>query len=147
MASRPNLHARPSPSPPPPPHPPQRVRLDKWLWAARFYKTRALAAEAIDAGRVEVNDERAKRARHVATGDRIRIRKPPFEQRVTVRGLSETRGPAPVAATLYEEFEESRQAREELAKQMKQLGPPVFRDKGHPSKKERRIIDKWRGRR
>ena len=140
MPDVPNEPVMPSTSPP------HAVRLDKWLWAARFYKTRALAAEAIDAGRVEVNDERAKRARHIGTGDRIRIRKPPFEQHVTVRGLSESRGPAPVAATLYEESEESRQARQELAQQMKQLGPPVFRDKGRPSKKERRTIDQWRGR-
>jgi ribosome-associated heat shock protein Hsp15 len=123
-----------------------RVRLDKWLWAARFYKTRALAAEAIDAGRVEVNDERAKRSRVVALGDHIRVRKPPFEQHVRVKGLSESRGPASIAMTLYEETEESRLAREGLAQQMKQLGPPVFRDKGRPSKKQRRVIDRWRGR-
>ena len=122
------------------------VRLDKWLWTARFFKTRALAAESIDAGRVEVNDERAKRSRHIATGDRIRVRKPPFEQVVVVLGMSETRGPASVAQGLYEETAESRKARDELAQQMRAIGPPVFREQGRPSKKERRSIDRWRGR-
>ena len=83
------------------------TRLDKWLWAARFYKTRSLAADQIDAGRVEVNGERAKRSRAVTIGDTIRIRKPPFEQIVEVLGESEQRGPASVAATLYAESEAS----------------------------------------
>jgi len=116
------------------------------LWAARFFKTRTLAAEAIDAGRVEVNDERAKRARHITIGDKLRIRKPPFEQVIEVRGESEQRGPASVAATLYSESEDSKKAREVLAAKMKALGPPVFRDRGKPGKKERRDINKWRGR-
>ena len=122
------------------------VRLDKWLWAARFFKTRTLAAESIDTGRVEVNGERAKRSRAVTVGDTIKVRKPPFEQVIEVLGESEQRGPATVAATLYSETAESRAAREKLAAQMKALGPPVFRDKGKPGKKERRAIDKWRGR-
>lgn len=122
------------------------VRLDKWLWAARFFKTRTLAAESIDTGRVEVNGERAKRSRAVIVGDKIRVRKPPFEQVIEVSGESEQRGPASVAATLYVETEESRNAREKLAAQMKALGPPVFREKGKPGKKDRRAIDKWRGR-
>ena len=122
------------------------VRLDKWLWAARFFKTRTLAAESIDAGRVEVNGERAKRSRAVTIGDTIRIRKPPFEQVIEVSGESEQRGSATIAATLYTETEESRNAREKLAAQMKALGPPVFRETGKPGKKDRRAIDKWRGR-
>jgi ribosome-associated heat shock protein Hsp15 len=122
------------------------VRLDKWLWAARFFKTRTLAAEAIDAGRVEVNGERAKRSRAITVGDKLRIRKPPFEQLIEVLGESEQRGPASVAATLYSESEESRKAREVLAAQFKAMGPPVFRERGKPGKKERRAIDKWRGR-
>ena len=122
------------------------VRLDKWLWSARFFKTRTLAAEAIDAGRVEVNGERAKRSRAVAIGDKLRIRKPPFEQLIEVLGESEQRGPATVAATLYAETEESKKAREALAAQFKAMGPPVFRDRGKPGKKERREIDRWRGR-
>jgi ribosome-associated heat shock protein Hsp15 len=123
---------------------PERVRLDKWLWAARFYKTRALAADAIDGGKVEVNGERARRARLLGVGDQVRVRKPPFEQVVAVRGLSEQRGPAPVAATLYEETAESQRAREATAAQLKALGPPVFRERGRPSKKERRDIERWR---
>lgn len=122
------------------------VRLDKWLWAARFFKTRTLAAESIDAGRVEVNGERAKRSRAITVGDRLRIRKPPFEQAIEVLGESEQRGPASVAQTLYAESAESVKARETLKSQMKALGPPVFREKGKPGKKERRAIDKWRGR-
>jgi len=122
------------------------VRLDKWLWAARFYKTRTLAADAIDAGRVEVNGDRAKRSRAVTIGDKLRIRKPPFEQLIEVLGESEQRGPATVAATLYAESDESRKAREVLAAQFKAMGPPVFRDRGKPGKKDRRAIDKWRGR-
>jgi len=122
------------------------VRLDKWLWAARFFRTRTLAAEAIDAGRVEVNGERAKRSRAITVGDKLRIRKPPFEQLIEVLGESEQRGPASVAATLYSETEESRKAREVLAAQFKAMGPPVFRDRGKPGKKERRTIDRLRGR-
>lgn len=122
------------------------VRLDKWLWAARFFKTRTLAAESIDTGRVEVNGERAKRSRAVTVGDTIRIRKPPFEQVIEVLGESEQRGPASVAQTLYAESAASIKARETLAAQMKALGPPVLREKGKPGKKERRAIDRWRGR-
>ena len=121
------------------------VRIDKWLWAARFFKTRSLAAEAIDIGRVEVNDERSKRSRHLAVGDRVRIRRPPFEQVVVVRGLSETRGPATVAQALYEETPESAAARDKLAAQLKAIGPPAMRE-GKPTKKERRDGDRWRGR-
>ena len=122
------------------------VRLDKWLWAARFFKTRALAAEAIDGGKVDVNDERAKRARAVHVDDRIRVRKPPFSHEIVVRALSEQRGSGAIAATLYEETAPSKSARETLALQLKALGPPVFRDKGKPGKKERRNIDRLRGR-
>jgi ribosome-associated heat shock protein Hsp15 len=125
---------------------PMAVRLDKWLWAARFFKTRSLAAEAIDAGRVEVNGERAKRSRGVTAGDKLRIRKPPFEQLIEVLGESEQRGPATVAATLYVESEDSRAAREKMASHLKAMGPPVFRDKGKPSKKDRRSIDRLKGR-
>lgn len=126
--------------------PQERVRLDKWLWAARFYKTRALAADAIDGGRVEVNDERVKRSRLVQPGDRVKIRHSPFEQVVVVRGLSESRGPAPVAAALYDETADSRASRAALAAKLKAQGPAEFRDKGRPGKKQRREIDRWRGR-
>ena len=123
-----------------------KVRLDKWLWAARFFKTRALASEAIDGGRVEVNGERAKRSKLVQVGDRVRVRRPPSEQLVVVRGVSEVRGGAPVAALLYDETAESLAAREALAAHLRAIGPPAFRDKGRPGKKERREIDRWRGR-
>jgi ribosome-associated heat shock protein Hsp15 len=122
------------------------VRLDKWLWAARFFKTRSLAAEAIDSGRVEVNGERAKRSRAITPGDKLRIRKPPFEQLIEVLGESEQRGPATVAATLYVESEDSVKAREKMAAHLKAIGPPVFHDKGKPSKKDRRSIDRLKGR-
>ena len=81
------------------PDAPARVRLDKWLWAARFYKTRSAAAQAVDGGKVDVADERAKRSRLIHVGETIVIRRPPFEYRVLVRGLSELRGPAKVAVT------------------------------------------------
>lgn len=124
----------------------ERVRLDKWLWAARFFKTRSLAADAIDAGHVEVNDERAKRSRLVQAGDTVRLRRPPFEQVVRVTAVSEHRGSATVAAGLYQETDSSKQARETLAEQLRSIGPSAFRDKGRPSKKERRDIDRWRDR-
>ena len=118
------------------------MRLDKWLWAARFFKTRALAAEAIDGGRVQVNGERVKRARLVAPGDGLRIRQGPFEHRLTIRALSERRGPAKAAVLLYEEDAVSRRAREQLALQMRAL-PVTFHDgKGRPTKKQRRDIEK-----
>src|SRR5690242_1193219 len=98
-----------------------RVRIDKWLWAARFYKTRALSAEAIDAGKIEVNGERAKRARLVQAGDRIRIKMGPYEHVVLVKGVSEKRGSAPIAQALYEEDAESRKAREAMAAHMRAM--------------------------
>ena len=119
------------------------VRLDKWLWAARFFKTRALAADAIDKGHVEVNGERAKRARNVREGDRITIRRPPFEQIVVVKGLSEQRGPASIAQELYEETPTSREKRELVAAQLRAAGPVA---EGRPTKRDRRDLDRWRGR-
>ncbi len=119
------------------------VRLDKWLWAARFFKTRALSAEAIDKGRVEVNDERAKRARNVRVGDRITVRHPPFEQMVEVRGLSEQRGPATVAQQLYEETPGSKGRRALVAAQLRAAGPA---GEGRPTKRDRRDLNRWRGR-
>lgn len=121
------------------------VRLDIWLWAARFYKTRTLAAQAIELGRVLVAGERAKRARLVRVGDSILVRHPPFERAVIVRGVSDTRGPATVAAALYEETAESRTARDKLAAQMRAMGPSVMRtEAGRPTKKDRRDLDRWR---
>ena len=125
---------------------PDRVRLDKWLWAARFYKTRGLSAEAIDAGRIEVNGERAKRARHVQAGDRIRIRIGPYEHVVAVLGVSEVRGSAPIAQALYEEEAESKKAREAMAAHVRAMNASTGYDTGRPTKKDRRDIKRVRGR-
>ncbi len=122
------------------------MRLDVWLWAARFYKTRSLAGQAIELGRVLIAGERAKRARLVRIGDAVVVRHPPFERAVVVRGLSDSRGPAPVAATLYEETAESRAARDKLAAQLRATGPSAMRSAtGRPTKKERRDLNRWRG--
>jgi ribosome-associated heat shock protein Hsp15 len=123
-----------------------RVRLDKWLWAARFYKTRVLAAEAIAGGKVQVNGDRTKRARPLQVGDEIRVRQGSYEHRVVVRALSERRGPAAQAAGLYEETAESRAAREAMAAQIKLLNAAFDREQGRPTKKDRREIDRLKGR-
>ena len=116
------------------------VRLDLWLWAARFHKTRSLARQAIEGGKVEVGGQRAKPARSVRVGDAQRIDKAGEVFEVEVRGLSEKRGPAPVARTLYEESESSRKARDELratrAAERAGYHPPV----GKPDKRARRLI-------
>ena len=117
------------------------VRLDKWLWAARFFKTRTLAVEAIEGGRVSVNGERAKPAKAVKVGDELSVRRPPFEFHVVVRALSERRGPAAEAAALFEETAESRARRATLAAEMKALPQPRF--PGRPTKKTRRDYEKW----
>jgi ribosome-associated heat shock protein Hsp15 len=119
-----------------------RVRLDKWLWAARFFKTRSLAAKAVSGGKVQVNGRRAKRASNLHVGDRVRVRKRSHEYQLVVRRLSERRGPASEAATLYEETPESIQARESLKAQRKAAPQYLFREGGRPSKKERRQLDR-----
>jgi zinc protease len=120
------------------------MRLDKWLWAARLYKTRALAAEGIDGGRVQVNGERVKRAKLIAPGDTVRVRHGPFEHLVTIRALAERRGPAREAAMLFEEDPVTKRARAQLAAQMKAL-PTAFHDgKGRPTKKQRRDLDRFK---
>ncbi|HET9727587.1 MAG TPA: RNA-binding S4 domain-containing protein [Gemmatimonadales bacterium] len=124
-----------------------RVRLDKWLWAARFFKTRSLAAEAIEGGKVQVNGDRAKRARPLQVGDRIRVRLGPYEHDVVVRALSDRRGPATAAAELYEETPESVAARETLAVQLKSLHSAFGPDRGRPTKRDRREMERWKGRR
>jgi ribosome-associated heat shock protein Hsp15 len=117
------------------------MRLDKWLWTARFFKTRSAAVQAIDAGHVSVNGERAKPAKELKVGDRVAVRKPPFEHAVSVKGFAAMRGPASVAATLYEESEESRARRAVLAAEMRALPAPRF--KGRPTKKTRRDYERW----
>ena len=121
-----------------------KVRLDKWLWAARFLKTRALAAAAIESGKVEVNGERAKRAKQLQVGDSLRIRIGPYNHIITVRALSENRGPAPVAAKLYEESEEGRRAREATQLQMRIARSVPGYDRGRPTKKDRRDLERVR---
>lgn len=123
-----------------------RVRLDKWLWAARFYKTRGLAADAIDAGKVEVNGERAKRARLVQSGDRVKIRLGPYEHVITVKDVSEKRGAAPIAQALYEEEAESRKAREVMAAHVRAMNANTGYESGRPTKKDRRDIERLRRR-
>ena len=122
-----------------------KVRLDKWLWAARFFKTRSLAAEAIEGGKVELNGDHVKRAKNVQLGDEVSVRLGPYEHVVVVRGLSERRGPASVAQTLYEETAESAAARAKLAEQLK-MAPPafVFEERGRPTKKDRRDLSRFR---
>jgi ribosome-associated heat shock protein Hsp15 len=116
------------------------VRIDKWLWAARFYKTRALAAEAVAGGKVKVNGERAKAAKAVRVNDALRIHIGPYEYEVRVLALSARRGPAPQAALLYEESEPSKVARKELATRLAAERRHVAHTEGRPSKKERRQI-------
>ena len=121
-----------------------RVRLDKWLWAARFFKTRSLATEAVAGGKVEVNGEHAKPAKAIKPGDEVRVRLGPFEHTLMVRALSERRGPASVAQTLYEETAASREGRERIAAQLK-LAPAafVYEEKGRPTKKDRRDLSRF----
>ncbi|HXV81311.1 MAG TPA: S4 domain-containing protein [Candidatus Binatia bacterium] len=116
------------------------TRLDKWLWAARFFKTRSLAAGEVAGGKIEVNGARAKPSRALRPGDRLTIRRGPFEWIVVVKGLAKLRGPASQAQLLYEETEESIRKREAVAAQLKFERPPQFNISGRPSKKDRRAV-------
>ena len=119
------------------------LRIDKWLWAARFYKTRSLAAEEIGKNRVQVNGQDAKASREVKPGDRVRLRQGHVEREVVVRGVSATRGPAPVAQQLYEETPDSVQARQAAALQRRLAAEPALSiEQGRPTKRDRRQIDK-----
>jgi ribosome-associated heat shock protein Hsp15 len=122
-----------------------RVRVDKWLWAARFFKTRSLAVEAIEGGKILLAGERVKPAKLVQAGDVVSVRLGPYEHVVTVLAVSERRGSASVAATLYEETAASRATREKLAEQLR-MAPAafVFEDKGRPTKRDRRELDRFR---
>ena len=124
--------------------PSERVRLDKWLWAARLYKTRSLASEEIDKGRVTVNGQAAKPAREVRPGDRLDIRQGPVQRVLLVRGLSQVRGPAPVAQLLYEETADSVAAREAAAAQRRMgVEPADALQQGRPTKRDRRQLADW----
>lgn len=122
----------------------ERVRLDKWLWAARFFKTRALAAEAADRGRVEVNGQAAKPSRELRCGDRLRLRIGPEERTVDVVALSSVRGPAPVAQALYAETPESLAARKAAAEARRLAAEPAHSiEQGRPTKRDRRHLAEW----
>lgn len=122
-----------------------KLRIDKWLWAARFYKTRSLAAQEIGKGRVLVNDQPAKPAREIAAGDHVSVRKGEMTTHVHVVALSAVRGPAPVAQKLYKETPDSIAARERAA-EMRRLAPEPAQSirLGRPTKRERRQIDRMR---
>lgn len=117
-----------------------RVRLDKWLWAARFFKTRTLAAEAVAGGKVHVGGQRAKPSHAVRLGETLRIQRGPDEYTVAVKGLSDRRGPAREAVLLYEETAESRQRREALSEQRRLQGFDFSPAAGRPTKQDRRRI-------
>lgn len=121
----------------------EKTRLDKWLWAARFYKTRALAAEAVTGGKVHLNGARTKPAKSLRVGDELTITQPPYERVVIVKGLSARRGPAREAALLYEETEESRQRRAALREQMR-LQPAPIPHRGPMTKKQRREVIRFK---
>src|SRR5687767_10134452 len=123
------------------------IRLDKWLWAARFFKTRALAAEAVTGGKVNINGARAKPSRTIRPGDELTIRRSSYEWTVIVKGSSRLRGPAPQAQQLYEETEESKRKREAAAAQLKLERPAESDSPGRPSKKDRRAMERWTRRR
>ena len=118
------------------------MRLDRWLWAARFFKTRALASAAIAGGKVQVNRTRAKPAKQLKVGDELRARIGPYEWLVTVRALSERRGPPRDAQLLYDESPAGRDARERLAEAHKIAPAPTYQGKGRPTKKERRELQR-----
>jgi len=125
---------------------PDDVRLDRWLWAARFFKTRGAATQAIAGGKVQLNGRRAKRSKGGHAGDRIGIRKGPYRFAVVVKNLAEKRLSAKEAVLLYEETADSRATRETLRGQLKAVAAQEFKYKGRPSKKERRDLKKIRGR-
>jgi len=125
---------------------PDRERIDKWLWAARFYKTRSLAAEAVAGGKVSLNGDRPKRAKLVGAGDTLSIRIGPYTHVVLVRGVSERRGPASAAALLYAETVASVAARESLSAQLKAATSAFGPDAGRPTKRDRREIVRWKDR-
>ena len=122
--------------------PMERLRIDKWLWAARFYKTRSLATEEIGKGRVDVNAVEAKPAREVKVGDTVTLRQGAITRIVVVQGLSATRGPAPVAQQLYQETADSLDARKQAAEQRRLSPEPAHSIlNGRPTKRGRRELD------
>ena len=124
----------------------EKLRIDKWLWAARFYKTRSLATDEIDKGRVEINGQEVKPAREVKVGDTVAVRREGLTRTVVVKGVSDVRGPAPVAQKMYEETPESLQEREKAAEQRKYAREPALSiENGRPTKRGRRELDEAKG--
>lgn len=124
----------------------EKLRIDKWLWAARFYKTRSLAVEEIDKGRVRVNDLEAKPSREVKAGDTVTLRQGTLTRTLVVRGISSQRGPAPVAQQLYAETEESLRLKTQAAEQRHLTSDPASTlEHGRPTKRDRRSLDKAQG--
>ncbi len=120
------------------------MRIDKWLWAARFFKTRSLAQQAVEGGKIKLNGERVKPAKDVRVGDTLDLRIAAQDWTVTVRALSDKRGPAPVAQALYEETPESAARRVEQSALRKLAAEPSSDRHGRPTKRERRHLDHWR---
>jgi ribosome-associated heat shock protein Hsp15 len=125
--------------------PPASMRLDKWLWAARFFKTRSLATQAIEHGRVKLNGERVKPARDVRPSDRLDLHIGDLDWTITVRALAMQRGPAPVAQALYEEDAESVARRQARVSERKLAASPAAEIKGRPTKRDRRQIHRFTG--
>ena len=123
-----------------------RVRMDKWLWAARFFKTRSLAARACELGRIEANGQPSKPSREVRVGDLLKVKNDGGDFQVEVLGLSDMRGPAAVAQTLYRETEASRELRLKVAEERKAAHQFESARPGRPSKRDRREINRFRGR-
>jgi ribosome-associated heat shock protein Hsp15 len=121
------------------------VRIDKWLWAARFYKTRSAAQQAVEGGKVRLNGERTKPAKELRSGDQLVIHIGLYEWLVTVARLSDKRGPAAVARTLFEEDEASCARREEQIVLRRFAADPGHDRSGRPTKRERRQLERWRG--
>lgn len=121
------------------------MRLDKWLWAARFFKTRSLAIQAIDNGRVKLNGERTKPAREVKPGDRLDVHLGKADWTLTVRALAMQRGPAPVAQALYEEDPASHARRQQQLRDRKLAANPEAAIRGRPTKRDRRQIHRFTG--
>lgn len=121
----------------------EKFRVDKWLWAARFFKTRSLAADAIESGKVHLNDVRIKPAKQLTVGDRMNIRVGHYQYEIEVLALSKKRGSASIAQQLYRETDQSRQQREIIAAQIK-AQPQPFYSKGRPTKRARREIQRFK---
>ena len=123
----------------------ERVRLDKYLWAARFYKTRSISTEAIDGGKVRLNGDRVKPAKEVKAGDTLELRAGDAQYTILVKALANKRGSADIARTLYEETPESQAARAAAAEKRRRVSDPAEQIFARPTKKDRRSLDRFRG--